>query len=457
VSFVGWLAFAGVLLLVMALSSATLRRLPVSTSLVYLACGAAAGPLGFGWLQLDLIRNAAWMERLSEIAVIVSLFVGGLKLRLPLRDPAWRAAYILAGPVMIACIAGVAVVAHFVFGLDWWLAVLIGAVLAPTDPVLAGSVTVSRAGDDDRLRYGLSGEAGLNDGAAFPFVVFALLWMEHESIGGWVGRWALAEVVWAVPAGLITGYVLGQAGGRLTIFLRRAHRDAESPNDFMALALIALSYAITQAMGGWGFLAAFAAGVGMRRAERRIVKASPHPDHAPAPGRQSHPPAETLVGRVVEEDEMSEPAVAAGVVLHDAVTFGDTVDRLLEVLLVLAVGVALGTHWDSRAAVLALMLFFVIRPLSARLLLSATPTSNPQRWFIGWLGIRGIGSIYYLTYSLSHGLTGPAGETAVSLTMSVVAMSIILHGATAQPLLNRYEESLVETEALRRKPSESWS
>ncbi|HET7706623.1 MAG TPA: sodium:proton antiporter [Thermoanaerobaculia bacterium] len=443
-SFLGWLTVAGVLLLVMALSSAVLRRLPVSTSLVYLGCGLVAGPLGFGWLHLNLIEHAPWMERLSEVAVIVSLFVGGLKLRLSLSDPAWRAAYMLAGPVMILCIAGVAFAANLIFGLDPWLALLIGAVLAPTDPVLAGSVTVSKAGDDDRLRYALSGEAGLNDGAAFPFVVFGLLWMTHGSMGDWVGQWALIKLLWAVPAGLLTGYLLGRLGGRLTIFLRGRHRDVESPNDFMALALIALSYAATEWIGAWGFLAAFAAGVGMRSAERRVVRTSPHPEHAARPeeGKGAHPPAETLVGRVVDSKEMSEPAVAAGVVLHDATTFGDTVDRLLEVLLVLAVGVALGTHWDSRAIVLGVLLLFVIRPLAAHLFLAGTPTSPPQRWFIGWLGIRGIGSIYYLTYSLSHGLTGGAAETAVTLTLSVVAISILLHGATAQPLLNRYENSL---------------
>ena len=445
-SFLGWLALAGALLLLVALSSAVLRRLPISTSLIYLGVGIVAGPVGFGWLSINLIDHSGWMERLSEIAVIASLFVGGLKLRLHPRDPAWRAAWILAGPVMMVCIAGVAVVTHFVFGLEPWLAVLVGAVLAPTDPVLAGSVTVSDAADRDRLRYGLSGEAGLNDGMAFPFVTFALLWMEHRGLDAWVVEWGLSRVLWAVPAGLAAGYILGHLGGRLTIYLRKWHRDVESPNDFIALALIALSYAGTEAIGGWGFLAAFAAGVGMRSAERGVVEATPHPDsvslkRGPA---DTHPPAETFGRRNVEATEMSEPAVAAGVVIHDVLTFGDTLDRLLEVLLVVLVGVALGTHWNSNAALLATALFFIIRPLSARLFLIGTPTTTAQRWFIGWLGIRGIGSIYYLSYALNHGVTGDAANTAVTLTLSVVALSIVLHGASAQPLLSRYQASLCE-------------
>ena len=190
-SFLGWMALGGLVLLLMALSSAYLRNLPISTSAIYLALGVAIGPLGFGWLRIDLREAGPWFERLTEVAVIVALFVGGLKLRLPLRHPAWAGAYRLAGPVMLASILGVALGAHLLLGLDPAMALLAGAVLAPTDPVLASMVKVDSATDHDQVRYGLSGEAGLNDGAAFPFVVLALLWVEHGSPGGWIGEWLL--------------------------------------------------------------------------------------------------------------------------------------------------------------------------------------------------------------------------------------------------------------------------
>jgi NhaP-type Na+/H+ or K+/H+ antiporter len=130
--------------------------------------------------------------------VIVSLFVEGLKLRLPVRDPAWRAAFRLAGPVMLASILGVALVARVGLGLDTAVALLLGAVLAPTDPVLAGAVSVNTAADHDRLRYSLSGEAGLNDGLAFPFVIFALLWGEHGGPGA--GSGGGQYTVWCGPS-----------------------------------------------------------------------------------------------------------------------------------------------------------------------------------------------------------------------------------------------------------------
>jgi NhaP-type Na+/H+ or K+/H+ antiporter len=449
--FLEWLALGGVVLLLMALSSAYIRNLPISTSAIYLALGVAIGPLGFGWIRIDLREAVPWLERLTEIAVIVALFVGGLKLRLPLRHPAWDAAYRLAGPVMLASILGVALAAHYLLGFDPALALLAGAVLAPTDPVLANTVKVDSATDHDRMRYGLSGEAGLNDGAAFPFVVFALLWAEHGGPGGWIGEWTLERLVWAVPAGLLLGFGLGRGVGRVAIRLRSRQQDTGAPSDFLALALIALAYVGAETIGAWGFLATFAAGVGLRHAELHVTRETPHPEQSrnpspavgdPATEAAAHPPPEHMVGASVNAEELSEPAVAAGVLVAETISFGDTAERILEVLLVVLVGVSLANHWDTRAVPVALLLMLVIRPLATRLLLAGTPTTGPQRWLMGWFGIRGIGSLYYLSYALSHGVRGPAAAELAGLTISVVALSILLHGISARPILSRYERRL---------------
>jgi NhaP-type Na+/H+ or K+/H+ antiporter len=176
-----------VLLLGLALASAFLRRLPVSTAIIYLLVGVLVGPAGFGWLRLDLNQSSGWLERLTEVAVIVALFTCGLKLRAPLRSAPWRAAFVLAGPLMLLTIMAVAALSMWLLGLPPASALLLGALLAPTDPVLASAVSVDDASDRDRVRFGLSGEAGLNDGMAFPFVVLALLWAEHGGPGGWLG------------------------------------------------------------------------------------------------------------------------------------------------------------------------------------------------------------------------------------------------------------------------------
>lgn len=444
------MALIGALLLVMALASVYLRRLPITTSAIYLALGLAISPFGFGLIKIDFIESKVWLEHLTEIAVIVSLFIGGLKLRLPLKNPAWIAAYRLAAPVMLASIAGVAVFAHYAFGLEWWLAFLLGAMLAPTDPVLASTVSVDDAGDEDRMRYGLSGEAGFNDGAAFPFVIFALLWMEKGLSGEWLGGWALHRIVWAIPAALVFGYFLGKIVGRLAIWLRSRHRDSEAPNDFLALALIALAYVGAETIYAWGFLATFAAGVGLRRAEIQTVKENPLPEHADKSESDDpneshpHPPAEESVGEIEKED-LAKPTVAAGVVVSEIISFGDTAERILEIMLVVLVGICLANYWDPRAVPLALALFIVVRPAAAFLFLQQTPTTNFQRILMGWFGIRGIGSLYYLSYALTHGLSDGA-QTAVGITLSVVALSIVIHGVSAQPILNFYERRIVRQE-----------
>lgn len=449
--FLGWMALIGGLLLIMALSTAVLRRLPITTSLIYLMCGVVIGPFGLHWLHVDLLKQAEWFERLTEIAVIVSLFVGGLKIRLSPREPEWRAAFVLAGPLMLVSIGAVAAFTHFTFGISPPLALLLGAVLAPTDPVLASSVSVNDAADHDRLRYALSVEAGLNDGAAFPFVIFGLLWLKSDAVNDWIGSWALERVLWAIPAGLLIGYGLGYVAGRFTIYLRSRDRDAGAPNDFLALALIALSYVIAESVHAWGFLAVFAAGVGVRSAELQVVGESPHPDVEQEEldaSDEPHPPAEDMVSAKVTSEDMKQPAVAAGVVIHEVLSFGKTLERLLEVMLVVLVGIAVSTHWDTRAVVVAIALFVIIRPLASWLLLALTPTAGLQRWLMGWFGIRGIGSLYYLTYALNHGsLERDDAQALAGLTVSVVALSILLHGATAQPFLDRYEKWLKRQEA----------
>ncbi len=451
-SFLNWMGLIGALLLLMALSSAYLRRLPITTSAIYLALGLLVSPIGLGLIDVNFVEWRVWFEHLTEIAVIVSLFIGGLKLRLPLKNSAWSAAYRLAAPVMIACIAGVAVFAHYVFGFDWAAAFLLGAVLAPTDPVLASTVSVNNAADHDRLRYGLSGEAGFNDGAAFPFVVFALVWAEYGELGGWVGGWALHRLVWAIPAGLLLGYYLGKGIGRLAIWLRSRHHETDAPNDFLALALIALAYTGAETIGAWGFLAAFAAGIGFRRAEIKTVEENPAPEHeeteksgeageAEEHDSIAHPPAEEFVGRKLDEEELKHPSKAAGMVVAEIISFGDTAEHLLEVMLVVLVGICLAIYWDWRAVPLALALFFVIRPVAALLFLIKSPTGRVQRLMMGWFGIRGIGSLYYLSYALNHGLNDYIADI-VGITLSVVALSILIHGVSSQPILDFYERAI---------------
>jgi sodium/hydrogen antiporter len=437
--FTEWLALAGCLLLALSLASGYVQRLPISTASLYWGLGFVLGPRVLGWIELRLSPGSSWFERLTETAVVVALFISGLKLRLPLRHAAWAAVYRMAGPVMLVCIAGIAAFAHFVFGLAGPQALLLGALLAPTDPVLAGAVSVNDAADRDRVKYALSGEAGLNDGTAFPFVVLALQWQHQRTGGSWLLRWVALDVVWAVGASLAVGYVLGLTLGRWSIRQRSRQRDTEAPSDLAALSLIALSYTAGHLLHAWAFLAVFAAGVGLRRAELGIVADSPHPevsDH-----HVTHPPAEHLVSARVDAEQLAAPAVAAGVLVAETMSFGTTIERILEILLVTLMGAAIGSYWDFRAIGIAACLFFVLRPLSTYLLLIGTKTTTLQRLLIGWFGIRGIGSLYYLAYAQNLLPTHVLGVELAGLTFSVISLSILLHGSSATPLLALYQRS----------------
>jgi NhaP-type Na+/H+ or K+/H+ antiporter len=398
------------------------------------------GTSGLGLLQLDLSESSGWMEHLTEVAVLFSLFFNGLKLRLPLRDRRWWSAFYLAGPVMLSCIAGVTLLLHYGFELGWGGSLLIGAILAPTDPVLATLVQVADAQDGDPVRFSLSGEAGLNDGVAFPFVMLGLF-LQQQSGQPWFSEWLVKDMLWAVPAGLLLGYFMGRGLGKLTLYLRLRNDDCTvSPNDYLALALIALAYVSAEIIQAYGFLAVFAAGLGLRQAE---VQTSSNPEDPaaehlvqPVVGHQHAAPERAVKGDV---QALADSQVAAGIMLGDMLAFGSLIERAMEVFLVTMLGVVLIEHWDWRAVPVAAALFVVIRPVSVLLFPRPGVLTLRQRGLLGWFGIRGIGSFYYLFYALNHGLLPALAEQSINLVLCVVALSILVHGLSVQPLLAWYE------------------
>ncbi len=439
-SFGVWVAVLGAVLLTLALTSSWLRWMPVTTSAVCLLLGIAIGPSGLDLLQLPLEESSLWMEHLTEVAVLFSLFVCGLKLRLPLRNKTWRIAFGLAGPVMILSIIGVCLLLHWGLQLPWGPSLLIGAILAPTDPVLAALVQVNDAQDVDSVRFGLSGEAGLNDGVAFPFVILGLLLLHGDGSAGEWQHWVVRSLLWAVPAGLLTGYWMGRGIGRIALLLRIHNEDSTlGPNDYLTLALIALSYVVADAIGGYGFLAVFAAGLGLRQEEVKSTGITQAPaEHLvqPVVGHQNVEPQNAVHG---DTEKLEDSQVAAGIMMGDMLAFGSLVERAMEVFLVTLLGVVLIAHWDWRALWIGAVLFCLIRPLSVALMPWGNLLNGPQRLLIGWFGIRGIGSLFYLFFALNHGLDSDVAKVCTDITLSVVALSILLHGVSTQPMLARYE------------------
>ncbi|WP_338564295.1 sodium:proton antiporter [Erwinia sp. E_sp_B04_7] len=433
--FLGWTAATGGLLLLMSLASGWINRGPVTAFALYLAAGIICGPWVLDLLKVDIAAHPEVAKNLTEIAMAASLFITGLKLRLPLRSQGWRMGLRLAFPGMLLTVAGVTLVAHYLTDLSWTLSLAFGAIVAPTDPVLASLISVNDARDDDNLRVSLSSEAGMNDGTALPLLMLAVMLLTTQGDFTLVdfGQWALIDVVWAITGGLGIGFVLGRFVGQYITHLRHTYQDV-APNDFLALALIALSYAAAQALDASGFLAAFAAGVGLRRAEMRVIYRQPADDFKDSENR---PPAEVLVNpHIRHEAGETNPASTVGLVVGDALSFGDTVERLFAAGIIIVLGVTLAHHWDPQGLLMAALLFVVIRPVSVWIATMGMQAPRAQRLIIGWLGIRGIGSINYIAWAYTHGAGGGEVTRMADMAFTLIVASVVVHGVSVTPVLN---------------------
>jgi len=433
--FLGWTAATGGLLLLMSLASGWINRGPVTTFALYLIAGVICGPWVLDLLHIDIAAHAVLTAHLTEIAMAASLFITGLKLRLPLSHQGWRLGLRLAFPGMLLTVAGMSLVAHYLIGLSWPYAVAFSAIVAPTDPVLASLISVNDARDDDNLRVSLSSEAGMNDGTALPLLMLAitLLTTQQQMTTELFTHWALVDVLWGITGGLGIGFLLGRTVGHLVTHLRYTYKDV-APNDFLALALIALSYAAAQALDASGFLAAFAAGVGLRRTEVSVIRRQP----AEAFDDSDHrPPAEVLVNPHIRHEALDpDPTRSVGLVVGDALSFGDTVERLFAAGIIIVLGVTLAQHWDPDGLLMALALFVVIRPAAVWLGTAGIKVPWQQKMIIGWLGIRGIGSINYIAWAYTHGVAGDEMTRMANIAFTLIVASVIVHGISVTPLLN---------------------
>ena len=450
-----WSAIVGLLLVSMALSDSVLARLPLSTSMLYLAAGAALSPL---WLNLAApspVDHAVLLEHAAEGVVLLSLFSSGLKMSIGLGDGRWLLPVRLAVGSMLLTVMAVAAAGVWLLGLPLGAAVLLGGILAPTDPVLASDVNVADHADRDKLRFSLTGEAGLNDGSAFPVVMLGLGLLGLHDIGAFGWRWLAVDVVWATACGLGVGAALGSGVGKLVLYLRRTHREATGLDNFLALGLIGLAYGITLLLHGYGFLAVFAAGVALRRVERQATSQArdaqggdeAHGKDGVAAPRSAAPDGVIEAAHADPDTTRAEalathPHHAPAYMAHAMLSFNEQLERIGEMAVVMVVGLLLwAVEWRHAQWGFVALLLLGIRPLSVRLGLLRTKTSVSQRRLIGWFGIRGIGSLYYLAYAANHGLERGLLDVLTAVTLSVVVASVVAHGLSVTPLMAFYERS----------------
>ncbi len=394
----------GVIVLLVAWLPMALRNLPLSLAILCVAIGVVVFHAGGLPFRPDPLRFSTLTERLTELVVLVSLMGAGLKIDRRLGWKAWSSSWRLIAITMPLTIAGVTLIGVYGLGLGLASALLLGAALAPTDPVLASDVQVGppRSGEDGEARFALTSEAGLNDGFAFPFVHLAVA----AAAGGGLlsaerlGHWLAVDVAWRIAAGIAVGWAVGKALGWITFKAPRA-RLSGTGDGLVALGATLFAYAVAEAAHGYGFLAVFIAALALRATER---------DH-----------------------EFHEA-------MHD---FAEQVERLLMMLVLVMLGGAIGggllapLAWKDAGLGLALLL--VVRPLAGWIGLLWAPHSRRERAIVSFFGIRGIGSFYYLAWALNH---GPFDDWARlwAITGFVVLGSILIHGATATPLMRRIDD-----------------
>jgi len=406
-----WFLLIGALLLVRGLTATLLQRSPVTSSILYLVFGLLVGPSALHLFHFNPLQESALLETLTEVAVLISLFSAGVKMPVPFTLPRWRAPILLATVSMGITVGLVAAFAYFLLDLPLGAGVLLGAILAPTDPVLATDVQVRHPGDRDLLRFTLTSEAGMNDGSAFPFVMLGLGLLGLHDLGDSGARWWLVEVVWATLSAVVIGVAAGVALARLGWTLRRAPHKHQLMDDFLGLGLIGVVYGLCVMVDAWGFLAVFFAALALRQTEQKLANATP------------------TTTNVAPQLMVSEGSLV----------FKEHLERLSEMLLVILVGGTLYLNsWTWAAVGLSLFLFLLARPLSVFVGLAGSGTPWRIQGLAAWFGVRGVGSLYYLMYAIQQGLPEELALQMIQLTLIVVTMSILVHGISVKPLMGLF-------------------
>ncbi len=400
-----FLLVCGTAFLLGAIHPIIFKRTPISLPMLQAVFGIA---IGYWWTSLtflDPIDNGLAIEKLTEIVVLVSLVGAGIKIDTPLLWRLWRPTVRLLLITMPICIFAMAVLGYYTFGLSIGGAILLGAVLAPTDPVLAASVQVGppNTGGEDAPRFTLTSEAGLNDGLAFPFVYLAIKIAEAYSQGkrftsDMLWSWFTQDVLWQIGAGIIVGVVVGKILAKL-VFSKRTKGTAISQG-YVVVALTLLAYGFAEYIHSYGFIAVFIAAFAFRRSE-------------------------------CEHDYHYK--------LHD---FAEQSEGLLMSLVLVSFGILIGQGLQSgveltwKVYIVSFVFLLLIRPLAGIVALSGLNMHRTEKYAISALGIRGIGTLYYLSYALNQGYFADDDALKLWIVCSIVILaSIFIHGLSAPWLL----------------------
>ena len=397
------LTAAGLLIALVAWLPLALKKLPLSLPIVCIGLGA----LLFQFAPIPLvpspIRYPEFVERFTEFVVIIALMGAGLKLDRIFSWRRWNITWRLLAPTMLLTIAAITALGVYVLNLPLPLALLLGGALAPTDPVLAADVQVGppKTGEEDEVRFGLTSEAGLNDGFAFPFVHLAIALAAAATTGKpWATEWLLHNVLWETIAAVAIGYLVGRIFGWITFHIPAESKLAQTGDGVIAIAATLITYGVCELAHCYGFLGVFVAALAIRHSHRS------HDFQ-----RDMHDFTE----------QVERIAMMAGLLLFG----GALVSGLLGSL-----------GWTE--VLVALLILLVVRPVTGLIGLIGFKADTSEKLTLAFFGIRGVGSFYYLAYGLNH-MPGSGGERLWSVMGLVVLLSILLHGLTVTPVMRQVD------------------
>ena len=423
---VHWFILIGLLMLARGMAATTISRSPFTSAIVYLGVGLVLGPTVLNLFHFEPADESGFLEVLTEVAILVSLFSAGIKMPVPFKRANWKAPMRLAWISMIFTVMLVAAFGFFVLGLPAGAAILLGGILAPTDPVLATDVQIRHAGDTDRLRFTLTCEAGMNDGSAAPFVFLGLGVLGLDETAGQPWRWLFVDVFWAALAAVVIGVAFGALTARLTWRLRMIKPRHDIMDDLVGLGLIAIAYGVATLVHAWGFLAVFFAAVALRQTELMMAGAPKDQEGLLEP--------DTGKSQVALD---SAPGEAPITVSTESLVFKEHLERLSELTLVVLLGGMISLQEISWQAVfMAAFLFFIARPAAVFLGLAGSGTPVRLQAMTAWFGIRGIGSIYYLVFAIEAGLPPDLAAQLTNIVLFTIMLSIVVHGLSVKPLMN---------------------
>ena len=389
---------AGLLIALVAWLPIALKRLPLSLPIICIGIGAAIFSLPqvkFSPLPLDHPEVA---ERFTEFVVIIALMGAGLKIDRVFHLRHWAVTWRLLAITMPLSILAITLLGIW-GGLPWVAALLLGASLAPTDPVLAADVQVGppKTGEEDEVRFGLTSEAGLNDGLAFPFVHLAIaLALAAQTGEPWLVDWLTYNVLWEIGIGVLGGWLVGRMFGWLTFRIPSDSKLASTGDGLIAIAATFVSYGLTEMVHCYGFLAVFITALTLRHAHR-------------------------------EHDFQRQ--------MHDVT---EQVERLSMMVLLLAFGGALVSGllapltWIDVA--ISMVVLLIVRPAAGLVGLIGARATRSEKLTLAFFGIRGVGSIYYVAYALNHAAF-PQAERLWAIVGLIILLSVLLHGLTVTPIM----------------------